>query len=103
MYLRTFLCHGDVQLLLLLATAVVMSNREVSAIPSLGGRSLGQARLTNQALMKTATSPLPYLLPHQTSLHQLVCRLASQSILASLQFQLMQTVLDSLPGFLPEP
>jgi hypothetical protein len=71
-HLRTFLGHGDVRLLLLLAKAVVMSIREVSAIPGLGGRSLGQVGLTNQVSIKTATSPLPHPLstlirPHASS------------------------------------
>lgn len=67
--LRTFLGHGDVQMLLLLAKAVVMVNREVSVILGLGGRSLGQARPTNQTALKTATSPLP-ISPRRPSLHR---------------------------------
>ena len=68
---RTFLGHCDVRLRVFLAMAVVMLNREVSAISGLGGRSTAgafdQSRIIEDRNISTSPSLSHSTSPHLTS------------------------------------
>ena len=72
--LHTFLGHGDEQLRVMLAMAVVVLNREVSTILGLGGGSSAAAAATNQEVLRTATAPPSRLTSPMLLLVVMACR-----------------------------